>query len=90
MFLDGWDVGTTDFAEKHLEAYMAAKDKLADIHLISIDDTDFDTDMGGKDRLLTPYLLENGYIKVLWGRQTVFVKNADLEKTKTGLFSKFF
>jgi len=25
--------------------------------------------------LLTPYLLENGYIKVLWGRQTVFVKN---------------
>jgi len=65
-----------------------------EVHTVDIDtmclDTDFDTDMGGKDRLLTPYLLENGYIKVLWGRQTVFVKNADLEKTKTGLFSKFF
>ena len=90
LFLDGWDVGSTDFAEKHLEAFMAAKDKLADIHLISIDDTDFDTDLGGKDKYLTPYLLENGYIKVLWGRQTVFVKNSDLENNKTGLFSKLF
>lgn len=74
LYLDGWDVGTDKFAEKHLEAFLAAKDKLSDTHLISIDDTDFNTDLGGKDKLLTPYLLENGYIKVLWGRQTVFVK----------------
>lgn len=75
LFLDGWDLGSNDFAEKHLEAFKAAEDKLADLHLISIDDTDFVTDVGGKDKLLTPYLIENGYIKVLWGRQTVFLKN---------------
>lgn len=74
LYLDGWDVGTENFAEMHLEAYLAAKDKLSNTHLISIDDTDFNTDLGGKDKILTPYLLENGYIKVLWGRQTVFVK----------------
>jgi hypothetical protein len=68
---------------------MVAKDKLSDIHLISIDDTDFDTDLGGKDKLLTPYLLENGYVKVLWGRQTVYVKNSELEKPKSSFFSKF-
>lgn len=74
LYLDGWDVGTENFAEKHLEAFLAAKDKLSDIHLISIDDTDFNTELGGKDKLLTPYLLESGYVKVLWGRQTVFTK----------------
>ena len=58
-----------------LEAFLAAQDKLADLHIVSIDDTDFDTESAGKDRLLTPHLLENGYIKVLWGRQTVFIKN---------------
>lgn len=75
LYLDGWDVGTPNFAERHLEAFLAAQDKLSEKHLISIDDTDFNTDIGGKDKLLTPFLLENGYIKVLWGRQTVFFKN---------------
>lgn len=75
LFLDGWDKGTELYSEKHLEAYMAAKDKLSDTHLISIDDTDFNTPSGGKDRLLTPHLLENGYIKLIWGRQTIYVKH---------------
>ena len=75
LFLDGWDKGTHEYAERHLEAFLAAEDKLADFHIISIDDTDFNTESAGKDRLLTPHLLENNYIKVLWGRQTVFVKN---------------
>ena len=35
----------------------------------------FNTESAGKDKLLTPYLLENGYIRVLWGRQTVYIKN---------------
>ena len=35
---------------------------------------DFKTFDGGKDHLLGPYLLENGYVKVLWGRQNVFLK----------------
>jgi hypothetical protein len=75
LFLDGWDKGTDQYAEKHLEAFLAAQDKLAELHIISIDDTDFNTESAGKDKLLTPYLLENGYIKVIWGRQTVFIKN---------------
>ena len=75
LFLDGWDKGTTEYAERHLEAFFAAQDKLSDLHIISIDDTDFNTESAGKDKLLTPHLLENGYVKVLWGRQTVFVKN---------------
>lgn len=74
LFLDGWDKGTDRYAEKHLEAFMAAQDKLSDFHLISIDDTDFNTESSGKDKLLTPYLLENGYIKILWGRQTTYIK----------------
>jgi hypothetical protein len=75
LFLDGWDKGSDQYAERHLEAFLAAEDKLTDFHIVSIDDTDFDTESAGKDKLLTPYLLENGYIKVLWGRQTVFIKN---------------
>jgi hypothetical protein len=74
LYLDGWDVGVNQYAEKHLEAFKAAEDKLADLHLISIDDTDFNTEAGGKDKLLTPYLLDNGYVKILWGRQIVFAK----------------
>jgi hypothetical protein len=75
LFLDGWDKGTNQYAEKHLEAFLVAQDKLSDLHLISIDDTDFNTESAGKDKLLTPYLLENGYIRILWGRQTVYIKN---------------
>lgn len=75
LFLDGWDKGSHNYAERHLEAFLAAKDKLSDLHLVSIDDTDFNTESAGKDKLLTPYLLENGYIKILWGRQIVFIKN---------------
>lgn len=74
LFLDGWDKGTNQYAERHLEAFLAAQDKLADFHIISIDDTDFNTESSGKDKLLTPHLLENEYVKVLWGRQTVFIK----------------
>lgn len=74
LYLDGWNKGEHLYAEKHLEAYLAAKDKLSNNHLISIDDTDFDTESAGKDKYLTPYLLENGYIKLIWGRQIVFTK----------------
>ncbi len=74
LYLDGWDKGTHRYAEHHLEAFKAAESKMAPVHLISIDDTDFNTGSAGKDKLLTPYLLDNDYIKILWGRQTVFIK----------------
>lgn len=74
LYLDGWNKGEYQYAEKHLEAFLAAKNKLSKNHLISIDDTDFDTESAGKDKYLTPHLLENGYIRILWGRQVVYLK----------------
>ena len=74
LYLDGWDRGTHNYAEKHLEAFLAAQDKLSENHIISIDDTDFNTEASGKDKFLTPHLFENGYIKVLWGRQNIYIK----------------
>lgn len=76
LYLDGWDRGTEQFAEKHLEAFYAAQPALKSQHIISIDDTDFDTELGGKDRLVTPVLIELGYIPLLRGRQNVFYKGA--------------
>jgi hypothetical protein len=73
LYLDGWDKGTPGYAERHLEAFEAARPHLASRHLVSIDDTDFDTPEGGKDSLLTPVLLEEGYVPLLRGRQTVFL-----------------
>ena len=73
LFLDGWDKGTPYYAEKHIEAYKSAKNKLSDVHLILIDDTDYLTPDGGKDLLLTPYLIDNGYIPLFNGRQTLFI-----------------
>ena len=74
LFLDGWDKGAANYAENHLSAFIAAEDKLSQNHLISIDDTDFNTASGGKDKLLTPHLIEKGYIRLLWGRQIIFFK----------------
>jgi hypothetical protein len=73
LYLDGWDKGTPGYAERHLEAFEAARPRLAPLHLVSIDDTDFDTAEGGKDSLLTPRLLDAGYVPLVRGRQTVFL-----------------
>jgi hypothetical protein len=77
LYLDGWDVGTPEYAEKHLEAYLAAKDKLSDSHMILIDDTDFINEQGGKDKLLSPQLISEGYLPIFNGRQTCFIKYKD-------------
>jgi hypothetical protein len=76
LYLDGWDKGTPDYARRHLEAFVAARPRLAPLHLVAIDDTDFDTAEGGKDALLTPVLLERGYLPLLRGRQTLFLGGA--------------
>lgn len=74
LFLDGWDIGTHEYAEKHLEAYLAAEDKLSSTHLILIDDTDYITPNGGKDKLLSPFLIDKDYIPLFNGRQTLYMK----------------
>ena len=73
LFLDGWDKGTPEYAEQHLEAFKSSTDKLSDTHLILIDDTDYLTEDGGKDKLLSPYLIENNYSMLFNGRQTLFI-----------------
>lgn len=87
LFLDAWDVCVVpDYAEKHLEAFQAAEDKLAKNAIILIDDTDisfsnekgFHNDeecLGGKGRELIPYLKKKGYTLYFKGRQTCFIKN---------------
>jgi hypothetical protein len=76
LFLDGWDKGTPNYAEKHLECYEIARKKLSETHLILIDDTDYNTTDGGKDKLLTPKLIDDGYIPLFNGRQTLFYKSS--------------
>ncbi len=73
LFLDGWDVGTQEYKEKHLEAFEVAKDKLSDTHLILIDDTDFSIDDEGKDAFLSPVLLSLDYTLIFDGRQKLFI-----------------
>jgi len=75
LYLDGWDVGTSLYAEKHLEAFSVAEPKLSKTHLVLIDDTDYLTEDGGKDKLLSPILLEKNYIPLFNGRQTLFLKH---------------
>jgi hypothetical protein len=75
LYLDGWDKGTPQYAENHLKAYETAKPKLAFRHLVLIDDTDFNTLDGGKDQLLSPYLIDNNYHLLFTGRQTLFINH---------------
>lgn len=74
LYLDGWDVATPFYAERHLEAFEVAKDKLSETNLIIIDDTDFSEKYGGKDKFLTPHLINEGYIPLINGRQRIFLK----------------
>jgi hypothetical protein len=57
LYLDGWDVGTECFAERHLEAYRAAAKNLHKNSLILIDDTH----EGGKGELVIPAAKEDGW-----------------------------
>ena len=73
LYLDGWDViPGTDYAEKHLEAYQAARAMLAGSSMILIDDTDLL--MGGKGRLVVAGAIRDGYELMLFGRQTLLLR----------------
>ena len=87
LYLDAWDVEYSNHAEKHLEAFEAAKNKLNSNAIILIDDTDigftpekgFHNDeeaLGGKGRLLIPYLLVRGYKLLFKGRQVGFIRSS--------------
>jgi spermidine synthase len=85
LYLDAWDVEFPNHAEMHLEAFKVAESKLANNAIVLIDDTDigysiekgYHNDegcLGGKGRLLIPFLLEKKNFKMLFkGRQTCFI-----------------
>ena len=73
LYLDGWDVVPgTDYAEKHLSAYLAARPKLAPTSIILIDDTDLM--MGGKGKFVVTSAIRDGYELILFGRQTLLLR----------------
>lgn len=84
LFLDAWDAFLPLSAEHHLEAFQAAESELHDTSMVLIDDTDVDFDghdlvpssggVGGKGRLLIPYMEHAGWAVVFHGRQTLMVK----------------
>jgi hypothetical protein len=73
LFLDGWDTGTHQYREKHLESFEVAQHLLSDQHLILIDDTDFNIEGEGKDALLSPHLISLGYLLLFDGRQKLYI-----------------
>jgi hypothetical protein len=89
LYLDAWDVEYPQHAEMHLEAFKVAESKLNDTSIILIDDTDIgfsqekgyhndEECLGGKGKLLIPFLLEKKNFKMLFkGRQTGFIKTND-------------
>jgi tetratricopeptide (TPR) repeat protein len=73
LYLDAWDVQPgVPYAERHAEAYEAARPRLAASCIVSIDDTDMGS--GGKGRLVFPMLVRDGFEFVAYGRQTIAVR----------------
>ncbi len=73
LYLDAWEaVETIPYAEKHLEAFQAAREKLAPSAIVLIDDTD--VAFGGKGRLAIPAIIRDGFELLLIGRQTMLMR----------------
>lgn len=74
LYLDGWDVGTGNYQQNHLEAYKNIKTKLSKNCMVAIDDDDFVTESKGE--LLYPILISDGFVNVAKGRVSVWVKQS--------------
>ena len=75
LYLDAWDVDSDPhYAENHLKAYVTIKHNLNNVHLILIDDTDIDG--LGKGKVLIPELIQEGYHKLIEGRQTLLINRS--------------
>ena len=73
LYLDAWDaIEGTAYAERHLEAFEAAREKLAPRSLVLVDDTD--VAWGGKGRLAIPAIIRAGYEPLVNGRQTMLLR----------------
>ena len=72
LYLDGWDIGSHDYQQRHLDAYIYAKPKLANTCMIAIDDDDWSTT--SKGHLVYPQLICDGFVNVAKGRVSVWVR----------------
>jgi hypothetical protein len=73
LYLDAWDtLEGIPYAEKHLEAYQAAREKLSPSSIVLIDDTDIA--FGGKGRLAVSAIIRDGFDLLLTGRQTMLLR----------------
>jgi hypothetical protein len=72
LYLDGWDAFLPESAERHLEAYRAARDKLHSCNLILIDDTQDEAQ--SKGRLLVPEAEHDGWRVVFRRYQTLLAR----------------
>jgi hypothetical protein len=73
LYLDAWDtLEGIPYAEKHLEAYEAAREKLSPSSIVLIDDTDIA--FGGKGRLAVSAIIRDGFDLLLTGRQTMLLR----------------
>jgi hypothetical protein len=75
LYLDGWDVGTDQYQERHLDAYELAKPHLAADCIIAIDDDDFAKT--SKGQLVYPVLINDGFVNVAKGRVSVWVRDSN-------------
>lgn len=91
LYLDAWDVGTTEYSERHLDAYRAAKPWLHEKSIILIDDTDIEWDgreyvisngLGGKGKLLVSEAVSDGFQIVSQGRQVLLARLTESDRAK--------
>lgn len=79
LVLDAWDVGTPNYKEHHLEAWQAAKYKMAERSYVVIDDV-FPIDGLGKGELVLPELIQEGYKYVVQGYTCVLKRGEDEDR----------
>jgi predicted O-methyltransferase YrrM len=72
LYLDGWDAFLPESAERHLEAYRAARGKLHERSLILVDDTQDEAQ--SKGRLLVPQAEQEGWQVVFRRYQTLLAR----------------
>jgi len=74
LYLDGWDIGSYQYQNRHLDAYEFAKPNLAADCIVAIDDDDFAK--ASKGQLVYPMLINDGFVNVAKGRVSVWVRDS--------------
>jgi len=73
LYLDAWDVGTPRYAQNHLDLYKLSRKNLCKKAILLIDDTDIDR--GGIGKMIISKAVDDGFIIILEGRQTLLIRH---------------